>query len=469
MDQGSFGQGDWAAEVDPFAAFLEAAEALRRDAERLWVPEPHQVPPEGLLDGSVAYWMLVAGRGAGKTDAGSHYLNTHATGPACLRGDVPHRMAIIAPTNPDAQKTCVMGDSGLLQANPNIDYRPGSLKQSDLKWPDGSEASLYGAYQPEDPERLRGPQHCLIWAEEFAAWRYLDDTWNMARLGLRLGPHPHAIFTTTPRPRPLLIKMMKDPLTRVSTATTDDNPHLAQVVRQQLYDIYGGTRLGQQELRAKILSDAPGALWTRDDSKRAEKGLIQYGTFPTIKVLGPEGVELERPNLAKVVVAVDPAASAHEGSDETGIVVVGAGYDRRGYVLDDWSLLASPEKWARAAIQAYRNWEADYIVAEANNGGDMVRATIRAMDANVPIKLVHASRGKTTRAEPIAAMYQQDRWVHTKVFDALEDQMCTWEQGDKDSPDRMDALVWGGTEILVDLGGSDGWIEYMRSQLRVVA
>lgn len=447
--------------LDPFVALLDVAEQLTGDAERIWVPLPHQKPPKGHW----TYWAMIAGRGSGKTEGGSRFVNAHAEGEPCMPGDVPHRIGIIAPTHPDARNTCVIGDSGLLQVNPKIDYRPGSLKQGDLKWPNGAVANLFGAYQPEDPERLRGPQHCLLWCEEFAAWRYLEDTWHMARLGLRLGKYPRAIFTTTPRPRPLLIKIMALPETRVSYATTDDNPHLAAPVRAALYEAYGGTRLGQQELNAKMLTDAPGALWTRDVEKRADKGYIQYGAYPEREVVDRAGETIKEPDLSRIVIAVDPAVSTGENAAETGIVACGASYDKRGFVLGDYSIRSSAEKWARAAIAAYRTHKADCIVAEANNGGDLVAATLRAIDPTVPVKLVYASRGKTIRAEPVAALYQQDRILHTRLFEELEDQMCSWEQGDRESPDRMDALVWGMTDLLVDTSDSGAWMTYMRGQL----
>jgi phage terminase large subunit-like protein len=420
----------------------EAALALARARARLrnrsagtgWRPYPHQVPPP--LPWKA--WALIAGRGSGKTDAGAHYVDDHARGPACLPGPVPHRMAIIAPTLPDAQQTCVLGDSGLLRANTAIRYRPGSMKEADLVWPNGAQARLFGAHGPDDPNRLRGPQHCLVWADELAAWRMLDDTWDMMEFGLRLGPAPRVIATTTPRPRPLIKRLLADAATVVTRASTRDNPSLPEDRRAALYARYAGTRLGRQELDAEIIEEADGALWTR--------AMIVYDA-PERRIDARTREII--PDLARIVVAIDPAVTSGEDSDETGIVGVGRGADGRGYVLADASCRLPPAEWARRAVNLYRELRADRIVAEANNGGDLVSTVIRTIDPNVPVALVHAARGKRTRAEPISALYEQGRVSHVVPFPELEDQMCSYtgEPGE-DSPDRMDALVWGLTDVM---------------------
>lgn len=426
----------------------EAALALARARVRLrskaagsgWTPYAHQVAPP--LPWKT--WALIAGRGSGKTDAGAHYVDEHARGAACLAGPVPHRMAIIAPTLPDAQQTCVLGDSGLLRANPTIRYRPGSMKEADLVWPNGAQARLFGAHGPDDPNRLRGPQHCLVWADELAAWRMLDDAWDMMEFGLRLGPAPRVVATTTPRPRPLIKRLLGEPSTVVTRASTRDNPALPEDRRAELYARYAGTRLGRQELDAEIIEEVDGALWSR--------AMIVYGN-PQLR-MDTRTRDLV-PDLARIVVAIDPAVTSGEDSDETGIVAAGRGADGRGYVLADASCRMPPADWAKRAINLYHELRADRIVAEANNGGDLVSTVIRTVDPNVPVTLVHAARGKRTRAEPISALYEQGRVSHVEPFPDLEDQMCSYtgEPGE-DSPDRMDALVWALTDVMGVTTGS---------------
>lgn len=405
-----------------------------------WTPYPHQVAPEGDWD----VWALIAGRGAGKTEAGARYVDAHARSAPCIEGRVPHRIAVVAPSHDDAVDTCVRGDSGLLSANRSIRFHPGAALQADLTWPNGSEAELYGAFAPEDVERFRGPQHCLIWADELAAWRKLDEAWDLMAFGLRLGPTPRVIVTTTPKRRKKLTEILEDAGTRISRATTDDNPALPEARRQALYARYGGTALGRQELLAELIEDVEGALWNR--------AMIRYRLAPTIMRERPEL------HLARVVVAIDPAATSGENSDETGIIVDALGHDGYGYTLDDLSGRYSPADWARTAVEAYRAHHADRIVAEANNGGEMVSAVIRQVDPNVPVSLVHASRGKRTRAEPVSALYEQGRWFHVRPFPELEDQMCSYTGApNEDSPDRMDAHVWAASELVLKTSTAESW------------
>lgn len=417
------------------AALAAAVVKLRsRAAGSGWRPYPHQVPPP--LPWKV--WALIAGRGAGKTDAGSHFVDKHARGPACLAGEVPHRIAIIAPTLPDAQMTCVLGHSGIARANAAVRYRPGSMKEADLVWGNGAQARLFGAHGPDDPNRLRGPQHCLAWAEELAAWLRLDDTWDMMEFGLRLGPDPRVVVTTTPRPRALIRRLLADPSTVVTRASTRDNPSLPEDRRAALYARYAGTRLGRQELDAEIIDDADGALWTRK----------MIGYREPAQRMDIRSKVLTR-DMARIVVAIDPAVTSGEDSDETGIVGAGIGVDARGYVLADASCRMPPADWARRAIKLYHELQADRIVAEANNGGDLVSTVIHTIDPAVPVTLVHASRGKRTRAEPVSALYEQGRVSHVQPFPDLEDQMCSYTGAPgEDSPDRMDALVWALTDVM---------------------
>lgn len=432
------------------AAALAAAVVRLRTvgATPAWQPYPHQVPPPG----DWRYWLLMAGRGSGKTDAGAAYMDEHAKSPACIPGPTPHRMAIIAPSHDDALHTCVLGDSGLLSHNRRIAHVPGSQKRAELTWPNGAEARLFGAFTPEDVERLRGPQHCLVWGDEVAAWRQIDGVWDMMELGLRLGSRPHGVFTTTPKPRPRIKSLLSDPRAVVTRATTDDNPSLSAEVRAHLYARYGGTRMGRQELLAEILEDVEGALWTR--------GIIPYAK-PRQR-MDTRTRELVW-DLARVVVAIDPAVTSGEGSDETGIVGAGIGPDARGYVLADATCRMAPADWAKRAITLFRDLRADRIVAEANNGGDLVSTVIRTVDPTVPVTLVHAARGKRTRAEPISALYEQGRVSHVEPFPELEDQMCSYTGAPgEDSPDRMDALVWALTEVMgvtsgAAWGGGAAW------------
>jgi phage terminase large subunit-like protein len=401
-----------------------------------WTPEQHQLPPEQPWDA----WLLIAGRGAGKTDADAHYVDQHASGPACIPGSTPHRIGIIAPTHEDAKKTCVVGDSGLLSHNPDIRFTPGG-KAADLLWPNGAVANLFGAFTPEDVERLRGPQHCLIWVEELAAWRYLEQCWDQAQFGLRLGAHPHIVGGTTPKPRPFFIDLLKQSNVAVTRAKTDDNPHLHLRVRAELERKYGGTRLGQQELYAEILPDIEGALWTR--------AMIAYGDAPSAPIQG-----VMQPSYQRMVVAIDPAVTYGPDSDETGIVVAAMGSDGLGYLIGDHSGRYPPHGWAKLAVALYHQHKADRIVAESNNGGEMVRETIGTVDSGVPVKLVTATRGKRTRAEPIAALYEQNRIKHLQPFGSLEDQLCNFTPDTVLSPDRLDALVWAFHELMLDgVGG----------------
>jgi phage terminase large subunit-like protein len=393
--------------------------------ERQWTALPHQNAPAG--DWSL--WLLLGGRGSGKTDAMSHYIDHHVNGPPCIVGyPGGHRPAIIAPTLGDAVESCVNGPSGLKAHNPLIRLVQ-TAGGTYVRWPNGVEGKLFGAYSPEDVERLRaGGNRCVVWAEELAAWQRLDEAWDHMTFGLRLGEHPRVVASTTPKPRPRLKALMAESSTTTTTAHTDDNPFLAPEVRGALIARYGGTRLGRQELAAEILDDVPGALWKRQQLEQLR-----------VK---------QAPDLVRVVVAVDPSGSTT--GNEQGIVVAGKGADGHGYVVGDASCSLSPEGWARRAVNAYHTHKADRLVAEKNFGGDMVAFTVRTADPTVAVKLVNASRGKQVRAEPIAALYEQGKVHHVGAFPDLEDQLCTWDPGDyTDSPDRLDALVWALSELML--------------------
>lgn len=323
----------------------------------------------------------------------------------------------------------VNGESGILACSPPW-FRPTYVaNQRALKWPNGAMATLYSA---DEPNQLRGPQHDAAWADELAAWNY-PDAWDQLTLGLRIGKKPQVVVTTTPRPTKLIRELSRENTTHITTGSTFENAvNLAPAFLQKVRQKYEGTRLGRQELYAEILDDTPGALWNRAGLERAYLR--------------------KAPPLKRIVVAIDPSASEADDdeADEAGIVVAGLGQDNRGYVLSDLSGQYSPEGWAARATQGYRLYEADLIVAEKNNGGEMVRHTIRTHDKTAPVKLVHASRGKRTRAEPISALYEQNKVSHVGSLPKLEDEMCTWAglAGDP-SPNRVDALVWALTELML--------------------
>jgi phage terminase large subunit-like protein len=353
------------------------------------------------------------------------------------------RIALVAETAADSRDVMIKGDSGLISVDPDLTDDSWSPTNRCLTWPNGSRAFTYNG---TTPDQLRGPQHHFAWVDELAKFEYMQEAWDQLQFGLRLGEHPQCLVTTTPRPLPLIKKLMTREGNGVYVtrgATIDNMSNLAKSTVNELYERYGGTRLGRQELEGEILEDIPGALWTRE-------------TLDNSRVKNPPE------DLERVLVAVDPAASSEERSDEHGIVVVGFARDNdgygRGYILEDASLKGTPEEWAKVVVRMYRKWQADKIVAEKNNGGEMVESVIKAADRSVPVKLVHASRGKVVRAEPISALYEQGRVHHVGTFDKLEDQMCMFSvdnirNSSTGSPDRVDALVWGLTEIFEKIAG----------------
>jgi phage terminase large subunit-like protein len=450
----------------------------------------HQRPPQGVPGIDWFLWLLLGGRGAGKTQACAAYMHQHAIGPPCLEGPVPHRMAIIAPTLGDASESCVNGPSGLKAHNPAIvesTRRGGTF----VNWPNGSEAKLFGTYTKQEPERLRaGGNRCLVWCEELAAWRYLADCWEHIRLGLlRLGPTPHAIASTTPRNRPTMKALIKLAQSTGSLAhgTTDQNPHLPAHIRKDLYKDYGGTRLGRQELEGEMIEDVVGALWSAEALEQCR--------------LVEKDAPAERERL---VIAIDPSWGTT--NDEVGIVCGyrGAGTPVRGktapgdhaYILEDLSGIMTPSAWGAKAAKAYERLEADAVIAESNFQAEQVRLVMKTAHTETGIrvnfKLVTASRGKVLRAEPVVALYEQGRVHHVGRHVGLEHQMTHWvpprnsdgtaeDKGDPElqeqpepggepetseealpsdySPDRVDALVFLVTELLLGQGGP-GTVSY---------
>ena len=364
-------------------------------------------------------WLFLAGRGAGKTRTAAEWLAWKAI------SNEGTRWAIVAPTHADARDTCVEGESGIL----NILKEYGVLKDynrsiSEIFLTNKSRIKLFSG---EEPDRLRGPQFHGGWFDELAAFKR-PDAWDQYQFGARLGQHPQTIITTTPRPT----KLVKDLVTRngvitVRGSTFDNAKNLAPSALAELKLRYENTRLGRQELYGEILDTVEGALWTREVIERARV--------------------TDTPPLIRIVVAIDPAVTNNATSDETGIVAAGITSDNHYYVLSDKSLRASPDAWARQAVNLYHDLKADKIVAETNNGGDMVTLLIKQVDHSAPVKKVTATRGKQLRAEPISSLYEQGRVHHHGYFAELETQMCEWTPTSSESPDRLDALVWAITEL----------------------
>jgi phage terminase large subunit-like protein len=394
---------------------------LALGARQNWrdIARPNQLTPIGMW----LVWLMLAGRGFGKTRSGAEDVVWYAQ---CNPGS---RLAIVAPTYSDARDTCVEGESGILSIIPRQCIDTWNRSMGELVLYNGSRFKLFSA---EEPERLRGPQHHRAWADELGAWKY-PETWDQLLFGLRLGKDPRAVVTTTPKPTKLIKELAKAKTTIITRGSTFDNAkNLAPSALAQLKAKYEGTRLGRQELNAEILEQAEGALWTLDMIERA--------------LIKPN----EMPELRRAVVSIDPAITSKAESNLTGITAEGLGVDGRGYLLADASGQYTPDGWARKAIDLYDSVGADRIVAEGNQGGDMVRHTIQSVRKNVPVTIVHASRGKYARAEPVAALYEQDKISHVGSFPELEGQMCTWEPlGDKPSPDRLDSMVWGFTALMI--------------------
>jgi phage terminase large subunit-like protein len=406
------------------AALLYRWEAWRR---------PEQAPPAGAWEG----WLIDAGRGWGKTRTGAETVRSWVASGV-------KRIGIVSQTAAENRDIVVEGESGLLAVSPPWDrptYEPSKRR---VTWPSGAYATLYDA---SEPDQLRGPQHEKIWFDELAKYRYAEQVFDMAMFGLRLGQVPQWVATTTPLPTPFFKGLLKRPGVVVTKGRTVENlANLSPTFRAMVVERYQGTRLGRQELDAELIDDVVGALWTR------------------------RGIEDNRatvvPSLKRVVVAIDPATTSKKTSNEHGIVTVGLGADNHGYVIDDVSGVMTPDQMARRALGCYARHKADAIVVEVNNGGDFIPALIKTIEPNANVIDVRAARGKVVRAEPISALYDQGRIHHVGAFAALEDQMTQFTRevaasrdADLPSPDRVDALVWGLTELFPDV------VEVMQSAL----
>src|SRR5947209_9957272 len=385
----------------------------------------YQTPPALAPDGNPWHiWLMIGGRGAGKTRAGAEWVRAQALGLAPLASEQASRIALVGETEHDVREVMIEGVSGLLAVHGWHERPVWQPSRKRLEWSNGAVAQVFSA---DDPESLRGPQFCCAWSDEMAKWRYAQDAFDMLQFGLRLGAQPRQLITTTPRPTALLKRLIADPASVVTRAATRANAHnLAPTFLQAVMSRYAGTRLGRQELEGKIIEDRPDALWSR--------ALLENCRVS------------EAPSLQRIVVAVDPPASSGKRADACGIVAAGITGAGICYVIADDSVSGlTPNGWAMKAIALWHRLRADALVAETNQGGEMVGTVIHGIDGSVPVTNVHATRGKWLRAEPVAALYEQGRVKHAGIFAALEDEMCDFGvsglSGGR-SPDRVDALVW---------------------------
>lgn len=391
---------------------------------RLVARHNQRIPP-----GDWLIWLILSGRGWGKTRTGAEFIRAQKE--AGLG-----RFALIGQTVADARDVMIEGESGLLAVCPPWDkpkYEPSKRR---VTWANGAQASTYSA---DEPDQLRGPQQEAAWGDEPAKWKYAQETMDNLMMGLRLGPKPRLLLTGTPRPTALIKQLVKESATgrvHLTRGTTFENLDNLSPAFRSIIEKYEGTRIGRQELEAEVLEDVEGALWT----------LAQIDSLRVDKV--PDA-------LLYVTVGVDPAVTSTQDSDETGIVVAGRAWcsckgaaEKHYFVLQDATQgIVAPAVWAAKVVNAYHNFAANRVAAEVNNGGDLVESVIHGVDKSIPIRKVHASRGKLTRAEPISMLYEQGKVHHVGTFPLLEDQMCTYVAGAGDSPDRMDALVWAITEL----------------------
>lgn len=412
-------------------ADLEPAQVAFLLADWATWARPDQLPPLGpQVDWRT--WVVLGGRGAGKTRAGAEWVRAQALGIAPIALRPAARIALVGETYADVRRVMIEGVSGLLSVHADDERPLWEPSKRELTWPSGARAQAFSA---EDPDGLRGPQFDIAWVDELAKWREPERAWDMLQFALRLGESPRAVVTTTPRPIELLQRLIADPTAVVTRAATTLNAaNLAPGFLAEIERRYAGTALLRQELYGEIIADTAGSLWRRD--------WIEAARVATA------------PELRSVVVAVDPPVTATAASDACGIVVAGLGEDGRAYVIADVSLQGrAPEVWAQAVVAAYRSHRADRIVAEVNQGGDLVTALLAQFDDTAAVRKVRATRGKWLRAEPVAALYAQGRVAHVGTFVTLEAQMCALDASGLAagrSPDRVDALVWALTDLMLD-------------------
>ncbi|PHR59350.1 MAG: ATP-binding protein [Robiginitomaculum sp.] len=378
-------------------------------------------------DGDWIVWLFLGGRGAGKTRAGAEWIRAQVKNGA-------GRIALVAPTYADAREVMIEGESGLLNIGFPFERPIYESSRRRLVWPNGAIGYVFSS---QDPDGLRGPQFDAGWGDEFCAWEYPEDTLSNLRFGLRLGEHPRLVLTSTPKPTPPLRTLMQqEGVVITKAATLDNKANLSSVFISTIFETYGGTRLGRQELNGEILDDIQGALWTRN---MIENAYVKY-----------------RPDLDKIIVAIDPPITSGERADSCGIIIAGCRqheHRRAAYILADETVQGlSPDRWARHAYAMFQKWDAAYILVEINQGGEMVKSVFNAINANIPIRTVYASKSKTARAEPVAALYEQGMVKHIGHFCKLEDELCelgTQMGKSTKSPDRADALVWAVNDLLL--------------------
>jgi phage terminase large subunit-like protein len=396
-----------------------------------WTVHPSHYPLWRLKPDAPDRWLVLGGRGAGKTFAGSHFVLGLVNGFSPYAAERYGRIALVGETLADVREVMIEGPSGIRALSPKDGMPAYEATRRRLVWENGAVAQMFSS---EDPDSLRGPQFDAAWGDELAKWKNQIACFDMLQFGLRLGKRPQQMFTTTPRPQKLLRDMLADEGVHVSRMRTEDNadnlagPFLASVRHR-----YGKSRLGRQELDGELIEDRDDALWKREKIEAL--------------TMRPDG------GAGRIVVAVDPPATSSARSDACGIVAVGRLADGRGVVLADETVRgAGPTQWARRAVALYHRLDADCIVAETNQGGEMVAAVLHQVDDKIPVRSVRASRGKWLRAEPVAALYEQDRVIHAARFAELEDEMCDFGRdglSDGRSPDRVDALVWALTELML--------------------
>ena len=391
----------------------------------VWGLVGHQLPPR--QDWST--WLILGGRGAGKTRAGAEWVRSQAEGATPLSPGRRRKICLIAETIDQAVEVMIRGESGLLACTPKDRTPTYHNGRKTLVWPNGAEAQVFSA---SNPESLRGPQFDCAWADELGKWKKPKAAWDMLQMGLRLGDRPQTVVTTTPRANPVLEALLEaENCVATSAPTSANRANLADSFLEEVQRAYGGTALGRQELDGEFVLDRPGALWTRR--------MIEAARVKTA------------PAMKRIVVAVDPPSVSGATADECGIVVMGLGLDNMAYVLADRSSQGeTPARWAARAVAAYDEFDADRIVAEINQGGDLVEGMIRQVAPNAAYRAVRATRGKATRAEPVSALYEQGLIRHVGAFAALEDQMCAFgAEAGAGSPDRVDALVWAATDLML--------------------
>ena len=406
----------------------------------------HQRPPFHAANGAPwLTWLLIGGRGAGKTRAGAEWVRAQALGLPPFAQKPVARIALVGETEHDVREVMIEGISGLLAVHRRNERPLWVPSRRRLEWHNGAVAYAFSA---EDPESLRGPQFGCAWADELAKWRYAEAAFDMLQFGLRLGANPRQLVTTTPRPTALIKRLIAEPTTVVTRAPTRANAfHLAPTFLKTVMARYAGTRLGRQELDGELIEEVEGALWTRALIERCRAG-------PPLNPLPQAGGEA----LRRVVVGVDPPASA--GGDACGIVVCGAAADGMLLVLDDRSACGlGPDGWARAVVAAAQDWGAERVIAETNQGGEMVAAMLRGVDAALPVRSVKARYGKAQRAEPVAALFEAGKAGFAGAFPELEDELCGLLRGGGydgpgRSPDRADAMVWAMTELMPGTSGA---------------